>query len=95
MVKFVSGDKKKKEHTDGRYSYGTKAQREAKTARKEALIANQNRKILTRRKIILGGLFMEKATDEEFDKYVDMVKASGRPHDAKLFKNWARLPKNK
>lgn len=93
MAKFVSGNKKQKEHAIVRYSYGTKAQREAKTARKEALIANQKRKDDTRRKLILGGLMIATATDEEFNKYVDMVKASKRPHDAKLFKKWTRLQK--
>jgi polyphosphate kinase 2 (PPK2 family) len=64
-------------------------------ARYQALLARQaaeERKLDTRRKIILGGLLIDAAgKDERFGRVIDeLLKRISRDHDHKAFEDWQK-----
>lgn len=64
-------------------------------ARYQALLARQNadeRKLDTRRKVILGGLLIDAAgKDERFRRVIDeLMKRITRDHDHKAFEGWQK-----
>jgi len=64
-------------------------------ARYQALLARQNaeeRKLDTRRKVILGGLLIDAAgKDERFGRVIDeLMKRITRDHDHKAFEGWQK-----
>jgi polyphosphate kinase 2 (PPK2 family) len=72
-----------------------KQQVEQAKARYQALLARQNaeeRKLDTRRKVILGGLLIDAAgKDERFGRVIDeLMKRITRDHDHKAFEGWQK-----
>ncbi|GBR37193.1 mobilization protein [Acetobacter tropicalis] len=72
-----------------------KQQVEQAKARYQALLARQNaeeRKLDTRRKVILGGLLIDAAgKDERFGRVIDeLMKRISRDHDNKAFEGWQK-----
>jgi len=69
-------------------------------ARYQALLARQNaeeRKLDTRRKVILGGLLIDAAgKDERFGRVIDeLMKRIAREHDQKAFEGWQKPESDK
>lgn len=72
-----------------------KQQVEQAKARYQALLARQTaeeRKLNTRRKVILGGLLIDAAgKDERFGRVIDeLMKRITRDHDHKAFEGWQK-----